>query len=313
MKVRVETEKTLGGALARIFAGMSRREMKRRLAQGRVIVNGEPVRSIEAPVSPGDLIEVRRTGGPIRLRDGVALVFEDADIAVVEKPVGLLTSGPARDRRPTALQAVEEHLRRQNPRAGAFPCHRLDRDASGLLLVAKSRAVQGAFRKAFGAHVERTYAAIVEGTPAPGAGTLRSFLRDGPDQVVRSSGDPAAGKLAVTEYRVTASGRRWSAVEVRLETGRKHQIRVHFAENGHPVAGDKKYGAKTDPIGRLALHAVRLKVKNPLTGREVALTSNQPWDFGCLGDDLESIKWRDGREPQRTQRTAQRTRRKPLP
>ncbi len=290
MKYRVDSESTLAQALARIFAGMSRREMKRRLIQGRVILNGQPARSIETVVSPGDAIEVRRTGGSIRLRDGVLLVFEDADIAVVEKPAGLLTSGPARERRRTAIQAVDEHLQKSNPRARTFPCHRLDRDASGLLLVAKSRAVQGAFRKTFAAHVERVYSALVEGTPTPHAGTLRSFLSDGPDQVVRSSADPAAGMLAVTEYRVTATGRRWSEVEIHLDTGRKHQIRVQLAENGHPVAGDEKYGAKTDPIGRLALHAVRLKVKNPLTGREVSLASEQPWNLDQLGDQIESAE-----------------------
>jgi 23S rRNA pseudouridine1911/1915/1917 synthase len=162
-------------------------------------------------------------------------------------------------------------------------CHRLDRDVSGICLLATHPRVAHAVRDDPKRHLrERVYAAVVEGAPKKPADTIRSYLRDDADQVVRPVQGPGEGKLSITHFRVAERGERYSLLEVSLETGRKNQIRAHMAERGHPIAGDRKYGARTDPLGRVALHATRLTVVHPVTGETLRFRSNPPASFRAV-------------------------------
>jgi 23S rRNA pseudouridine1911/1915/1917 synthase len=164
-----------------------------------------------------------------------------------------------------------------------FVVHRLDRLASGLLVFARSAAAKRTLQAQFAAHaVERTYLAVVEGRVARLEGTITSRLLDDVPGRVRETRDPGRGRSATTHWRVRRLGARYTLLEVRLDTGRRNQIRVHLAGRGHPIAGDATYGSRTDPFRRLALHAHVLGFDHPRTGARLRFVSPAPAAFGRL-------------------------------
>ncbi len=270
---------TLLDVLRQRFPSASSTTMRRMLKSDRVRVNGAPERVAKRAIGEDDRVEV--AAKPVRPLDPrVRILFEDADLIVIDKAAGLLTV-PSRV---VLHETAETFLNRY---AGARPeaprvhhVHRLDRDTSGVLVFAKSPYVRDRLQELLAAHaVDREYVAIVEGKPRPPRGTLRSALVEDRDLRVRPTED-AGGKLAITHYRTLASGRRYALLELTLETGRRHQIRVQLASAGHPVVGDPIYGtAGEDPIGRLALHAQHLGFIHPVSGRKVAFTAELPRCF----------------------------------
>ena len=163
----------------------------------------------------------------------------------------------------------------------AFLVHRLDRDTSGVLLFAKSEAVQQRFQNEWNTLIRRRgYRAVVEGAPPEPAGTIRTQLRE--NRIHKVYSVRSGGKTAVTHYQVERLGADYALLAVAIDTGRKNQIRVHFSELGCPVAGDKVYGAATDPLGRLCLHAHELSFAHPVTGAELLLRSETPRGFSRL-------------------------------
>jgi 23S rRNA pseudouridine1911/1915/1917 synthase len=203
------------------------------------------------------------------------ILHEDAHLIVIDKPSGLLTVATENEKTDTAFVRLSAHLAARN--AGRpFVVHRLDRDTSGLLLFARSADVRDQLQANWES-VTKTYLAVVEGTPHPAEGVVENYLTEGRDLRVRASKHPGKdAKRAVSRYRTCATRDGFSLVEVTLETGRKHQIRVHMAGLGCPVAGDKMYGAKTNPARRLCLHAWRLAFDHPFTGERVELESPLP-------------------------------------
>jgi len=164
-----------------------------------------------------------------------------------------------------------------------FVVHRLDRETSGVLLFAKSEAVKFALQDEWDANVKRRgYVAVVEGAVEQETHTITSWLKQTKTLLVYSSAREGDGKLAITNYNLLTAADKYSLLDISLETGRKNQIRVHMKDIGHPVAGDKKYGAKTDPIKRLALHASALTLTHPTTGVELRLEARVPTAFARL-------------------------------
>jgi 23S rRNA pseudouridine1911/1915/1917 synthase len=248
------------------------------LAHGRVRVNGEACRVATRTVGPEDEIEITAKSLPIQEVPGLDVVWEDRDLVVVLKPPGLLTVATPTEREKT-VHAYLRH-RTRNPGQKIYVVHRLDKFASGLLVFAKSEAVQETMKKIFEKHaIERRYWAIVEGRMEKDGGTIRSHLLEGADLKVRTTREPGQGKLAVTHYRVLKRFPSLTALEVRLETGRKNQIRVHLSEMKHPVAGDKPYGSRTDPLGRLGLHAFCLGFRHPVSGAPLHFETEVPREF----------------------------------
>lgn len=216
------------------------------------------------------------------------LVYEDDFILVVDKPSGMLTMSTGRKDEQTAYRILTDYLRSGNRSRGrtgrqerVFIVHRLDRDTSGLLVFAKNEDVKYALQDSWNDSVlERKYVALVEGTPAEPEGTVTSWLTENPATfTVLSSPFDNGGRKAVTHYRVRSSSGAYSLIEFELETGRKNQIRVHASVLGHPVAGDRKYGAHTNPVGRLALHASTLAFRHPVTGKVLSFKSPAPNSF----------------------------------
>jgi 23S rRNA pseudouridine1911/1915/1917 synthase len=256
---------------------MSRTRVKQLLRHGRVFVNGVPTTRHDHPLRPGDRVTLARAhtappGRPLE-EAGIVIVHEDDALLVIDKPPGLLTVATETERLDTAFARLNSHLAARGGRP--FVIHRLDRDTSGLLLFARSAAVRDALQKNWDA-VTKTYLAVVEGRPRPHEGVVENFLTEGRDLRVRVTRPGGRARRAATRYRVVGGRGRYTLVEVGLETGRKHQIRVHLAGLGCPVIGDPLYGAAGDPAGRLGLHAWRLALEHPTTGAPLALEAPFP-------------------------------------
>lgn len=255
---------------------MNRTRVKQLLRHGQVAVNGIPIRRHDHPLRAGDLVTVSRAGraAPELERAGVRIVYEDDALVVIDKPPGLLSVATEGEKSDTAFARLKDHLAAR--RAGRpFVVHRLDRDTSGLLMFARSPAARDQLQANWDA-VAKTYLAVVEGAPDPAVGVVDNFLTEGRDLKVRVTQPGGDAKRAVTRYRVLSTRRGYSLIEVGLETGRKHQIRVHLAGLGCPVIGDEVYGAKSDPARRLGLHAWRLAFDHPVTRRRVEMESPLP-------------------------------------
>lgn len=284
MRYTVPAPVSLGACLARLLGGASGRTRKQMLGGGRVRVNGGVARSERTALAAGDVVEVGARARRPALPSGLTVVHEDEDVIVVDKPAGLLTIATERERARTAYAHLMARMRTRKPPARVFVVHRLDRLASGLLVFATSVAAKRALQAQFAVHtVERTYLAVVEGRVARPEGTVASRLLDAAPGRVRETRDPGRGRPAVTHWRVRRAGARHTLLEVRLDTGRRHQIRVHLAGFGHPIAGDTAYGGRTDPLGRLALHAHRLGFDHPRTGIRLRFVSAAPAAFARLG------------------------------
>jgi len=208
------------------------------------------------------------------------ILYEDRDIIVIDKPIGLLTTHTrllgraAREAQPTAENFLNAYVRKGQAKSRncVWLVHRLDRETSGVMMFAKTESLALAIRENWNALTEKTYLARVEGALEDESGVFESYLRDDPRTMkVSSVSDPKAGKLARTEWRRLSIEANTTLVEVFLKSGRKNQIRVHFSEAGHPVVGDVKYGGAR--ARRLYLQSQRLVFTHPLTGRRFEFES----------------------------------------
>jgi 23S rRNA pseudouridine1911/1915/1917 synthase len=180
----------------------------------------------------------------------------------------------------TAYNILSTYVKSQKPSNRIFIVHRLDRDTSGLMMFARSEKVQSLLQRDWKRNVTaRTYTALVEGEVTEQGGIVKSYIYESKALVMHSTPDPKRGDLAVTRFRLMKSGKEYSLLEITLETGKKNQIRLHMQEKGHSIAGDKKYGATSSPIGRLGLHASVLAFIHPVTGREMRFESKVPAKF----------------------------------
>jgi 23S rRNA pseudouridine1911/1915/1917 synthase len=257
------------------LAPMNRTRVKQLLRSGRVAVNGASVTRHDHPLRPGDTVTVAREAPAPAAPAGIAIVHEDAHLIAIDKPPGLLTVATEREKTDTAFVLLSEHLAARN--AGRpFVVHRLDRETSGLLLFARTADLRDELQANWES-VTKTYRAVVEGAPSPAEGVIENYLTEGRDLRVRANRHPGRdAKRAVSRYKTRETHSGYSLVEVELETGRKHQIRVHMAGLGCPIVGDTVYGATTNPARRLGLHAWRLAFDHPATGERVELESPLP-------------------------------------
>lgn len=276
----VETETTLLPFLLEAVKDKSRNTVKGLLTRGQVLVDGKGVTRHDHRLVPGQTVTilpeiVRKAALPF------PILWEDEEILVVDKPAGLLSMASDKEKVRTAYHQVTEYVRAGNPKARVFIVHRLDRDTSGVLLFAKSEGIKRAFQDNWESIVRRRgYTAVVEGAPPRQADTIRTFLRENGIHKVYSVS--TGGKEAITHYRTVKQGKNYALLEVDLSTGRKNQIRVHLSEIGCPVAGDRTYGAATDPLGRLCLHAHELAFTHPITGKETTYRAELPRGFRKL-------------------------------
>jgi 23S rRNA pseudouridine1911/1915/1917 synthase len=280
---RVKTEHRLIDYLTDI--GYTRTKVKQLMRHRAVEVNEKAAQGFYHLLHKGDKVSVRKdknaSNGVPSL--GIEIIFEDEDIIVIEKSAGLLTIASETEKTKTAYYQLNEFLKLRTPRTGEriFIVHRLDRDTSGLIVFAKNEKVKRTLQEGWKS-VEKGYYALVEGTPVKKEGGIQSRLSETKSLKVYSDHHSAGAKLSETKYKVVKAGHEYSLLDILLETGRKNQIRVHLSDIGHPVAGDKKYGAKTDPLGRLGLHSYRLMFKHPVSGAPLRFESKLPRRFDRL-------------------------------
>ena len=260
--------------------GQSRNNIKGLLTRGQVQVDGVTVTRHDHPLAPGQTVTVRPQGARAA-KPPFPILYEDNRLLVVEKPAGLLSMASDREKVRTAYRLATDYVRRANPKGRVFIVHRLDRDTSGVLLFAKDEETKRAYQDNWDTlAIRRGYLAVVEGRPPKEADTIRTLLRENAAHKVYSV--RSGGKEAVTHYTTLNQGREYALLEVTLDTGRKNQIRAQLSELGCPVAGDRDYGAATDPLGRLCLHAHELILTDPFTGEQRAFRAETPRGFAGL-------------------------------
>lgn len=271
--------------MAMMMPDAKRTALKTLLKYGHIKIGGNVVTQFDAPVEPGVDVTVNHTRPFIVFSSPrMQLVYEDDDIIVVNKGYGLLSMGTDSKRRDlTAYSIVKDYLKKCHPLNKVFIVHRLDRDTSGLMMFAKTQESKEAMQHNWNNMViERRYVAVVEGVVEEDSGVIRSYLGETSAMQVFSTPDPEAGVLAITRYHVLARGNGYTLMEFSLDTGRKNQIRVHAARLGHPIVGDRKYGAKSSPIHRLALHARSLKFVHPVIRKVMDFELPVPSRFAGL-------------------------------
>ena len=264
--------------------GISRNRAKALISNRVVIVNNAITTHPLTELKPGDVVQLDRSKHKMSFHSKeLDIVFEDPYIIVIDKQPGLLSMSN-NTRQITAQTVLNRYLEKGGGRNTSHLVHRLDRDTSGLMLYAKDVQTQQSFINGWQELVsDRRYIALVEGEFENPQGVVRSWLTEDKRFVTHSSPVDNGGKYAVTHYNVLTSSNGYSLVECVLETGRKNQIRVHMADLGHPVVGDRKYGSGNDPVRRLCLHAFKLCFVHPVTGKRLNFETPEPACFErCL-------------------------------
>lgn len=262
-----------------------RTDIKKWLKFGQITVGGNVTSQFNAPVAPGATVSFNASRPwPVFHHPRIKLIYEDDDVMVIHKGYGLLSVPTESHRKEAnAYEIMRNYIKEQNPRNKLFIVHRLDRDTSGLMMFAKSQEAQDVLRHNWNNIIlERLYVAVLEGYLKEDKGFVKSRLTENSQFVVYSTDNPDEGRVAVTHYEVLARGNGYTLAQFSLDTGRKNQIRVHAHDMGHPIAGDRKYGAKTSPIHRLALHAQTLRFAHPITRKDMNFQSPIPPQFSSV-------------------------------
>ncbi|MGN0984962.1 MAG: pseudouridine synthase [Candidatus Enterenecus sp.] len=276
----VAEQTTLLPFLLSAVKGKSRNNVKSLLSRKLVAVDGRPTSQFDTPLSPGQVVTILSVPAPRQDALPFPLLYEDEHLIAVNKPAKLLSVANEKEKTRTAYHMVTDYVKSQHIDDRIFVIHRLDRDTSGVLMFAKDAETKELFQSRWNEIVTRRgYQAVVEGVPKQTCGTVRTHLVETKTHLV-FSGDPGPGaQEAITNYKLLKAGNGYALLDISIDTGRKNQIRVHMAEMGNPIAGDKQYGADTNPIGRLCLHANELSFLHPVTGKPTTFIAKTPRDF----------------------------------
>lgn len=267
-----------------IMPGKSRTSLKQLLAKNVFSHNGKPLKRLDTLLLQGDTLTQHARPLPhFDMPPTLRIVYEDPWIVVVDKAAGLLTMATDKQSTHTAYAYVAAYLKFYNPTDKVFIVHRLDRDTSGLIVFAKNEAVQQQLQSTWNTTVHcRRYAAVVEGVPREEEATIRTNIIENPKSLKMSVCGNDQGVEAVTHYRLVKHNDRYALLDVELQTGRKNQIRVHMQHIGHPIAGDVKYGARSNPAGRLCLHAYKLEFVHPQSQKTLIFDSPTPRELAGI-------------------------------
>jgi 23S rRNA pseudouridine1911/1915/1917 synthase len=261
-------------ALQEGFPESSNNTRRSWLEERRVTVSRKVASHPKFLVQPGQKIAVGKR--KIYMEEGVEILYEDDHMVALYKPSGILSVATDYD----MDENVHSFLKKRFNKRRVYPVHRLDREASGVMVFAYSDKAQQALKKQFEEHsLQRQYIAVVEGDLQPTKGMWQSYLYEDESYYVRSVSDPSLGELATTHYKVIKRVKNTSTLLVTLETGKKNQIRVHCKEAGHPILGDKKYGSSLEQGGRVALHAYKLAIEHPILKKPMNFEREAPFAF----------------------------------
>ncbi|MDR2065013.1 MAG: RluA family pseudouridine synthase [Prevotellaceae bacterium] len=270
--------------------GKSRTAVKSLFARKQIFVDGENISLYNFQVKKNQIVTINSKGtAPDKIENklnNLKIVFEDNDIIVVEKPSGMLSVSTGNGNEITACNILRNYVKMKSLHNKIFIVHRLDKNTSGLMLFAKNEQSKQILQLNWNKSViQRKYIAVVCGRLKNEKGTIISYLKENAAMQMYAGKSTEDAQRAVLSYRVLKSNNNFSLIEVELETGRKNQIRVQMQEAGHSIAGDKKYGGKSSPVGRLALHAKTLEFIHPVTREKMSFSTKIPKKFMIVFDD----------------------------
>ena len=281
---KVKEQNELMKFLIENLPNKNRNNIKSLLKNKQVLVDGAAISQFNHPLNPGQEVMITESRFSDKDMKGIKVVYEDEYLIAVEKASGILSIATDKEREKTAYNIVKNYVKSRNPLEKLFIVHRLDRETSGVMIFAKTEEMQQLLQTNWQKMVlERTYVAVVEGKVEKNNDTIVSYLKENSAFVTFSSDKEIEGsKKAITHYTVLKRSKGFSLVEANIETGRKNQIRVHMQSLGHSVVGDKKYGATTNPLGRLGLHAKSIIFKHPKTGKVLSFQTGIPPKFSGM-------------------------------
>ena len=263
------------------LTGWSKKTIKQRLQGSSIAVNNEITTQHDHALNSGDVVEVgvvNKAPAQKQRAQKLEIIYQDRDIIAINKPAGLLSVGNTTENKAHALAILRYQLSRGKHKVKLWPVHRLDRDTSGILLFATSKEMREAVMDKWPVS-EKVYLAIVEGTPKEKYGTIDQPLRQDEKEYRMHVGKHPEAKPAITHYEVKQSTPERSLLEVKIETGRQHQIRAHLAWLGHSIIGDERYGTKGE---RMGLHAKKLTIIHPVKKKPISFEADAPRDFYAL-------------------------------
>ena len=268
------------------LVGWSKKKVKQRLQSSAVTVNDVATTKHNFILEVNDIVEVdavKKMGASTQTNSKLEIIYQDKDLIAINKPAGLLSVGSSKENKQHALALLRMQLTRGKERVQLWPVHRLDRDTSGILLFATSKEMREAVMDNWNKS-EKVYLAIVDGVPKEEKGTINQPLRLDDEEYKMHVGAHPEAKHATTHYKVKKSADKRSLLEVRIETGRQHQIRAHLAWLGNAVLGDERYSKKpyNKKDGRMALHSMRLSIVHPQTKKSLTFEIDAPKDFYAL-------------------------------
>lgn len=281
---KVKEQNELMKFLIENLPNKNRNNIKSLLKNKQVLVDGAAISQFNHPLNPRQEVMITESRFSDKDMKGIKVVYEDEYLIAVEKASGILSIATDKEREKTVYNIVKNYVKSRNPLEKLFIVHRLDRETSGVMIFAKTEEMQQILQTNWQKMVlERTYVAVVEGKVEKNSDTIISYLKENSAFVTFSSDKEIEGsKKAVTHYTVLKRSKGFSLVEANIETGRKNQIRVHMQSLGHSVVGDKKYGATTNPLGRLGLHAKSIIFKHPKTGKVLSFQTGIPAKFSGM-------------------------------
>ena len=253
---------------------MSKNNIKTLLKNGNIYVNNTPKTKHNYIIKNNDIITI---GNSIQTNEiNLKIIYEDENIIVIDKPTKLLTISNKNEKEDTLYRKVSDYLKKQNKKV--FVIHRLDYDTSGIIMFAKNQKVQKLYQDNWNNLAkEREYTAVVEGI-TNNEGHIESYLKQTKTLLVYSSKNKD-GYFSITDYQKITNNNKYSLLKILISTGRRNQIRCHMHDINHPIAGDTRYNSKTNPLGRLCLHASKLIITNPLNNEIMTFTSEVPNEF----------------------------------
>jgi len=281
-KFTIKQEDKLLNFLFSVLHTWSKKKVKERLKSNTIAINGKNTTKFDAPLQTGDIVEVgiiqKNSSTPI---SSLEIIYQDSDLIAINKPAGLLSVGNIKENKQHALAILRKQFSRGRKEITLLPVHRLDRETSGILLFATSKEIREAVMAKWDKS-KKIYLAMIKGTPKEEKGTINQPLRLDDKEYKMHVGEDPKAKFALTHYRVKESKNGKSLLEVKIETGRQHQIRAHLSWLGNYILGDERYGKGYKKGDRMGLHAHKLSIYHPVQKEMLSLEVDAPRDFYAL-------------------------------
>ena len=281
MRTTITKHSSLIEFLTEQYPDSPRARVKKLLQSGTIRINDKPVTLHSYPLRPGDVFEInKQAGNAVKAGLPFPVLYEDQEVIIVDKPAGISTSST--DGSLSIQEILSVFLKSQSKgRFRAFVVHRLDKEVSGVLLFAKTHESMETLKERW-QEAEKHYYALVEGTPKEASGTIKSWLIEDKSQKVHSVSERPEAKFSITNYTTIKAVDKNTLLDIKTDTGRKNQIRVHLSDIGCPIVGDRKYGASDEFKRRVRLHAYSLSFPHPVDGKTINIKTPMPEGFLSL-------------------------------